>query len=128
MSKGLTTRQRKTLDALMAGGNQKQAAGAACVSERTVRRYLGNPAFVRELRKAQNIMLGDTVRRMSQGADDALTTLLDVMQDKNLPASIRVRAALGWLSSLWKAKEMGELAERIADLEEKMEAYDELAE
>jgi len=118
---GLSTRQSAAIRALVTGATQADAASAAGVTERTIRRYLGEPVFVLALRQAQDVALGGVTRKMASGASDALDVLMVVMADEYVPAAVRVRAALGWLNTLWKARELADLAERITALEREIE-------
>ena len=118
----LTTRQRAAIAALVTGATQEAAAEAVGVKARTLRRWQERPLFVAELRAAQDAALSDVTRELADGAKDMLTVLRAVAKDSSMPPHVRVRASLGWLGQLWRARELDELAARIATLEERMES------
>ena len=113
----LPSRQRAVLKALVAGQNKAQAAESAGVKPWTVSRYLRSPVFVAALRKAQDEALGGVTGKMRAGADTMLAVLEALATDTDVAAGVRVRAALGWLAQLWRALELQDLSERVANLE-----------
>ena len=114
----LTSRHQVAISELLTGATQTDVATTVGVKPRTVRRWLVNPMFAAALRDAQDQALGQAARRMSAGVEDALDVLAAVMNDEKMLPTVRVRAALGWLEHAWRAKELGELTERIAAIEE----------
>jgi len=113
----LSSKQRAALESLATGATQREAAEAAGVKERAVRRYVADPHFVAALRAAQDAALGETVRRMASGTRGALDVLTAIMDDKTIAAGVRLRAADLWLQHTWRARELQDLAERIAAIE-----------
>ena len=111
-------RRRRAVELLVRGLSQEEAAEALEVTARTVRRYLAEPTFRVALAEAQDEALGRVARRMTAGASEMLDVLESVACDGGMPPTVRVRAALGWLAQLWRAKELQELAERVRALEE----------
>ena len=114
-----STKQRAAI-ALLAQGVAKQTVAAELdVRPWTVSKWLRDPVFVDGLRQAQDEALGRVARRLTEGGAEMLDILGDIARDKKLSATVRVRAALGWLGQLWRAVELHDLAERIAALEQK---------
>ena len=77
----LTVKQRAAVDALLAHGDQRQAARAAGVNDRTLRRWMHDPLFAAALQEAQDTALdqvtGDLVRAAS-GAVALLAATVDL--------------------------------------------------
>jgi len=117
----LSPRQRAFVALLASGKNQEQAAQVLGVQARTCRRWFASPVVRAALARAQDEALGDVCRRMSAGASDMLDVLQAVARDGDMPAGVRVRAALGWLDTMFKTKELLELVERIGVLEKTLE-------
>ena len=117
----LSIRKRNVIRALVAGQSHAQAAKAAGVRATTVSRYLAAPRFRAQLAAAQDVALGGVSRRLQAGANDMLDVLAEMARDKGVPASVRVRAAAEWLAQMWRAREFGELARRLAAIEKVLE-------
>jgi len=117
----LTTRQKAFVAAMAAGLTQAEAATTIGVLVRQCRRYMATPKVRLALKEAQDDALGDVTRRMNAGSHNALAVLEAVMNDQTLNAAVRVRAALGWLETAFKARELLDLAERVRQLEQNLE-------
>ena len=116
----LSANQKKAITALLSEPTVRDAAKAAGLGERTMYRYLSNPTFKAELRQRQDEILAATTAALVGLAGDAVATLRGVLQDKDASASVKVRAALGWLAHTQKTVELDDLAARIAALEERI--------
>ena len=114
----LSPRRRAFVAALAAGLTQAEVASTVGVSERQCRRYMADPMVRAALTEAQGEVLGQVTRRMNAGGNLSLDTLQEVMADKAMSPSVRVRAAIGWLEQAWKARELVEIEQRLAALEE----------
>jgi len=121
----LTPRHRAAIESLAKGLSKAQAAEATGIRPETISRYMRNPHFVSALRAAQDATLGQVTRRMNAGASEMLDVLVEIATDAAQSPHVRARAALGWLAQLWRAIELHDLAERVAALEELLEAKDE---
>lgn len=117
----LTPAQRRTLAALLVSRNPAQAATAANVSERSVRRWLTDPAFAAALRGLEAEAIAHATRRLAGGTQAALDAILDIMQNEDAPPGHRLRAAALWLDAHLRYREIAEFAERLAELEARME-------
>jgi hypothetical protein len=78
---------------LLAGESQADAAAAASVSVRTVRRRLRTREFVAELRHLQDESLTAVRRRVAACYRGAIETLKAIADDPAQPAAARVRAS-----------------------------------
>ncbi|MEN4011934.1 MAG: helix-turn-helix domain-containing protein [Bellilinea sp.] len=120
----LTNRQHAAVAYLAAGLTTEQTGQAVGVTAQQVRRWLALPHFAAELRAAQDAVLSDVVRSLSGGAREMLSVLRNIAIDGDITAQARVRAALGWLDALWKAREQGELSARLAAIEQRLAELD----
>lgn len=118
----LSTNQRRALTALLSEPTIRAAAQSAGLGERTVYRYLANDAFRAELSERQAAILAQVTAAMVGLSGRAVETLRDVLDDGEASASVKVRAALGWLQAARQGVELQDLAQRVDRLEERMEA------
>lgn len=90
----LTASQVKALEALVSTKNQKEAAAAAGVSDRTIRQYMSDPLFRSELVRVQSERLTAVSVRATSAMDTALDALEDVAQHGNDAARISAATVL----------------------------------
>lgn len=121
----LTRGMQRALPALLECPTVADAAEAAELGERTVYRYLSDPAFKAELRKRQAEILSQTVAAMVGGRQTALDVLRDALTSETTSWTERIRAANYWLSHTQDAIELDALIERIEALEQRMEGDNE---
>lgn len=114
------TRRERALVVLAGGGTQAEAAAAANVSERTIRRWLASPDFLAKLRQTTDEHLGQAMRELAAGTRGALAVIANIMGDGELSPSVRLRATQLWLEAVWKAREQYELTERVTELEQRL--------
>lgn len=113
----LTARQEKAVIALLHADSVRQAAEAAEVPERSLYRWLKEPAFDTAYRDARRQSVGQAVARLQQSSGDAVIVLRNIMNDAGKPASVRVAAASKVLDLALKAVELEDLAARLEALE-----------
>jgi transcriptional regulator with XRE-family HTH domain len=117
----LTAKQRRAIDALLQGQTKSQAATAAGVTPRTLSRWLHeNVAFSDELTRLSKTSVHDAARRLTGGLDRMLDVLLKVAESNEESASVRIRAALGWLNAQIRLVEQSEIVARLDELEAKI--------
>jgi len=114
----LSTNQGKALAALLVNSTIKEAAKAAGLGERTVKRYLADDTFRGELRKRQQEALAAASAAMAGKAGDAVKVLYDMMMNAEASDNVRVRAALGFVQRCDTMADFDELAERLDVVEE----------
>jgi hypothetical protein len=96
----------------------EEAARAAGIGVRTLLRWLKLPEFQAAYRHARRDAFGQAIARLQQGTSPAATTLLKIMIDPSVPASVRVRAADSVLNHAAKAIEIEEIEARVTALEQ----------
>jgi hypothetical protein len=115
-------KQEEAIAALLTQKNVDEAARTAGIGTRTLLRWMKNPEFDAEYRKARRAAFGQCIARLQQGATAAATTLLKTMIEASVPASVRVRAAECVLNHAAKAIELEDIEARVAELERAAEA------
>ena len=113
----LNANQKRALTALLSWPSIRAAAVACKLSERTLYNYLQDPAFASELRARQDAVLLSVTAGLAGLSGSAVEVLEAVLSDPETSASVRVRAALGWLSELRRGLELEALSDRVGILE-----------
>lgn len=115
-------------------GRKKEAAIAALLKHRTVSeaareveigiqtlyRWMKDPEFDADLRKAKQAAFGQANARLQQAAQPAAALMYKTIMDTTVPLSIRLRAADRILSYAQKARDSEQTEERLAALEQKV--------
>lgn len=115
-------RQALAIAALVAGASLDDAARAATVDARTLRRWRqSDPGFRAALAEAGAQVLDEATRRAASLQGKALDTIADVLDDADAPVWARLRAAemaLVWAANL---ANLHEKEERLATLEARLD-------
>jgi hypothetical protein len=117
----LNKRQKRVLAALLTCSTARATAKQADVCEKTVYRYLEDPAFKQALRARQDQVIAAAVAALSGLAGDAIDTLRGTLANKETTAGVRVRAALGILDHVQRLTTFADLEQRLAELEAKLQ-------
>ena len=117
-TKELTYKQQKAITALLTTQTIGQAAALCGVSERQLYRWLDEPIFQAALREAGESVTRSALRRLMAGTDKALDTLHGLMDAEN--ESVKRMSAMNWLDTLYKAKELQELEDRLQAIEKEL--------
>jgi hypothetical protein len=115
-------KKEEAIAALLTQRNVEEAARAAGVGTRTLLRWLQVPEFQSAYRQARRETFSQSVARLQQASNAAVSTLLKIMVDPNVPASSRVRAADSVLEHSAKAMELEDIEARLTELERASEA------
>ncbi len=115
--KPLSPKQHRALLALADGATNRQAAQQAGVSERSIQRWRSAPAFAEALRTAEGDRLSDVARQLTALSLTAAATLAEILDDKTLPVSARLRAAQLVLEHGQRLHDMRLFAARLEALE-----------
>ena len=117
-------RGRKTVDdllltALACGATAEQAARAANVSLRTVRRRLNDPAFAAKLQEMRSDLLQRASGMLTAASLEAVKTLVS-LQGTTMPPPVRLGAARAVLELGLRVRELAEVEGRLALLERQL--------
>jgi hypothetical protein len=107
---------RALVAALAAGRSQADAAASAGVSERTVRRRLGEAGFRSELDRLRAETVRATADALKRAALQAVETLVE-LQGPSSPPAVRLGAARAVLDHLVRYQRTAEFDERLRQLE-----------
>lgn len=99
---------------------KSQAAAAADVTPRTLRRWLADPSFRTHLTQASDQALTDATHRLTGSLEDALTVLAELMANRDEKATTRLRAASIIIARTLQFAELKAITERVAALEDKL--------
>lgn len=113
----LPAKQERALLALLNEPSIEKAASAAGVHQRTMYRWLKQPAFEAKYRKCRRDAFGQAVGLMAKYATLAVNTLAKAMADPDAPYHVKVSAATAVLRFGREGIELDDLAVRIAALE-----------
>src|SRR5262245_1143528 len=92
MSAARKLKREAALLALLAGKNHQQAAEAAGVDDRTLRRWLRDSEFVGELDRLRRRRFGRNLNRLDAAGEHAVEVLESIASDSEQPAAARVSA------------------------------------
>ena len=103
---------------LLASGSTVVQAAETGAGERTVHGWLDNPAYRAFVARTRDRILDATVGRLTDSATRAVAVLESLLGSEN--ESVRLRAATSILDALIKTREHGEIASRVAELEQRV--------
>ena len=114
----LSAKQHRAITALLTSKSVTEAATATGQGERTIYRWLSEPAFRQALSAAEGDLIDVATRRLLQLQGSALDTLEALLGDgADASAGVRLRAAQVTLDHLLKLREMRDIEQRLAALE-----------
>ena len=113
----LTSNQEKAVAALLSEPSVAAAAAKAGIGERTLFRWLDDPAFADAYRQARREAVSQAVARLQPMSTHAVTVLAMVMADTRVSPSTRVTAAKSVLEFAIRAVELEDLEGRLSALE-----------
>jgi hypothetical protein len=116
----VTARQRRLIEALLAGQSVTQACRTAGVGRRTYYRWLRQPAFREALAEAEADLLEAATRRLLALQASALDAVGAVLADEHLPPTYRLQAARLVLDSALRFYDATSLERRLRALEEEV--------
>ena len=108
------------LAALASGLSAEEAAKRAGMSRRTVYRRLADPAFRRRLAGARDALVSEALGELAATATAAVATLRELLDARD--ERVRLGASRAVLEQLLRVREAVSLAERVAELERRVEA------
>lgn len=115
-SETLSARQVAAIARLMAGDNVTATAAAVGINRRTVARWMGDPRFIAALRSARGDAIGQAARRTA-GALDRMAQIVIDLAERSEDDAVRLRAALAVLAMHADLMDLGEMDDRLRQLE-----------
>lgn len=119
MTQRMTGKRKIAATELLSGASATDAAATAGISRVTLWQWSkDDPVFLDYMRTGTDAALSTAARRLKASADDAVSTLLEVMRDGGGHGSMaRLRAADMVLTHGARLAELVELVERVDALE-----------
>jgi hypothetical protein len=113
-------KKEAAIAALLSERNQAEAARAAGINLSTLKRWMREPEFIQDYRRARWEVVEQGYARIQQNTPAAASVLLKLMVDPATPASGRIRAALGTFTLAREALDV-DIETRVAALEQAAE-------
>jgi hypothetical protein len=110
---------QRLLLVLACGATAEGAARQCDVSESTVYRRLRDPEFQRQIQTLRAEMVERTAATLTAAGSESVKTLVTLQQPAN-PAAVRLGAAKAVLDSGIRLREVANLEQRLAALEEQL--------
>ena len=118
----LSASQRRLIPALLTSKTVQAAALVAKVSERTAYRWLADDANFREaLEQAEGDVIEGAVRALLGLSESAVDCLRVTLDDKELPAGVKLRAAALAIDALLRLRELASVEKRLTELERRLD-------
>jgi hypothetical protein len=116
-SEKLGRKKESAVMALLTSRNVDEAARAAGVTPRTLYRWQKEPEFEAACREARRAAVSQANGRLQQATGAAVTTMLKLMLDHTVPASVRIKACECVLDHANKTIEIADIEVRVEALE-----------
>ena len=110
-------KKEAAIAALLSQRNVEEAARAVGISPNTLLRWMKIPEFEKAYREARRAAVSQTNARMQQATGAAAATILKLMVDPSVAASVRIRASECVLNHAAKAIEIEDIEARVSELE-----------
>ena len=107
--------------ALLSHRTVEDAANAIGIATKTLLRWLQISEFRAEYLKARREVVCQAIARLQQATGAAGVTILKLMTDPNVPASVKLRAAVEVFGLAIKGVEVEDIDVRVAALEASQE-------
>ncbi len=112
-----TRKKEKAIAALLTTDTVEQAASVAGIAESTLYRWLREPVFLEQYRKARKAAVDQAISTLQERANKAAKALIDIAEDQEMPPSTRVAAAREILQTSIKGVERDDFERRLEELE-----------
>ena len=119
-SSTLSANQLKAIKALVSCDTVAEAAKSCNLGRQTLYRFMRDPLFDSELKKARRVLVNRAILCLQQSSRHAATALAKICRDEDAPPSARVAAAREILNQTMKAIEIEGIEERLQALEDRL--------
>lgn len=116
-TEGLTRNQERALDALLDAPSMAAAARLIGLSDRTLRRYMAQPAFADELRRRRAVLAQEAATGLVVLARRGREALAGLLEDPNTPPAILARVGIAAQDLARQALDQDDILARIDALE-----------
>ena len=111
-------KKEQAIAALLTQPSMEAAARSIGIAVKTLRTWLKVPEFHRSYLDARREVVSQANARIQQNAGFAASTLLKVMVSQDVPASVRIRAALSVMQLSQKSLQDEDLEVRLTAVED----------
>ena len=113
-------KRERAVSALITSSSIAEAAQVAGIGERTLYNWLSDQEFQTLYRAARREVVGQALAQLQRVSSLAVSTLAEIMEDAEAPASSRVSASKAVLELAVKAVELEDIMARLERLEEEV--------
>ena len=117
----LTAKQQRLLVALLEEPSTTAAAAACGISRRTASRMLSDANFQDALRQAQDTAFSAAMSAFGESMEVSRRVLLELVEDKKTPPTVRARSAEGLITLALRAAEHRRRVHATDTLERKLD-------
>lgn len=114
----ISAKQQLALDVLLASGDRGRAAQVAGVNDRTLRKWMHEPAFLAALTTAQDATLDQVTADLVTAAGGAVALLASTVDNKDAALGLRLQAARTLLDAALRWRELRGIERRLDALEQ----------
>jgi hypothetical protein len=113
----LERQKEQAIAALLSKPTIEEAAAAVGIGYATLRRWLQDPGFADEYRRARRDLVSQVAAQLQNAAGEAVVALVTIVNDPEAPASARVSSARTILEFTSRAVEVEDIQARLEALE-----------
>lgn len=113
----LSRNQERAIDAMLQTSSMADAARVAGIGYRTIKRYMGQPAFVEELKRRRAEVTQETTTGLVVLARRGAEALHELLEDPDTPPSIIARVGIAAQDMARQAVELEDVLARLEVLE-----------
>lgn len=113
----MTLKKQKAIAALLKYPTKKEAAQAVGITKRTLQNYFDDAEFVSAYNKALRDMVDEAACQARQAISPALSTLREIMENRDEYAGSRIQASRTLLDYALRLTDQFEILERLEKLE-----------
>lgn len=113
----MTPTKERALQSLLTQPTKAAAAEAAGISPRTLRSYLQDAEFQKAYKAAFSGLVTEATKAAQRSLSPAISTLREIVEDMEQPATARISAARSLLEYGLKLTEVDDILSRLERLE-----------
>lgn len=118
MTKSVTGRQKRLIDALLSGQSVTAACQQIGVSRNTAYRWMRQPHFKQALQASEAELTEQAMRRLLSMQAEAVDALQAILSSQSVPPGQKLRAVEVALGQVLRYRNQVDLEARLAELEE----------
>jgi len=113
----LSARKSRAIAALLEERTIQKAAVSIGIGETTLYRWFSDESFQAVYREAKKRIVAHAISHLQNATGEAVQTLIEIIKDKEKPASTRVTASKAILEFAIKGLEIEDLQVRVDEIE-----------